>query len=237
MDAEPIRELAEDETFLFDCNCAVPCFNQCCRDLNQFLTPYDIIRLKNQLNLASGQFLDQYTETHLGPQTRLPVITLKPAPGGERKCPFVTPDGCGVYEDRPSSCRMYPIIRVLSRSRESGEKKIRYGLLTEPHCRGFEQKKHVTVREWMAGQGLLPFNEMNDLMMEIISLKNRCIPGYLTESVSRLFFTICYDIDLFRAEIGKPDGHGIRIPDAVAEDDTSLLRFGLAYLQQHVFSV
>ena len=56
MEEEQIKELAEDEPFNFDCRCQVPCFNRCCRDLNQFLTPYDIIRLKNHLNLSSAFF-------------------------------------------------------------------------------------------------------------------------------------------------------------------------------------
>lgn len=234
MEEEQIKELSEDEPFNFDCQCQVPCFNKCCRDLNQFLTPYDIIRLKNHLNLSSALFLERYTENHIGPQTRLPVITLKPAAGNERKCPFVTPSGCSVYENRPSSCRMYPIIRVLSRSRESGEKHVRYALLKEPHCHGFEQPRQLTVREWMAGQGLLPFNEMNDLMMDIISLKNRCMPGYLNDDTKHVFFTLCYDMDGFRANMGKL---GIQAPDSVTGDDTDLLRFGMTHLQQNVFNI
>jgi len=230
-----IKELTEDEPFHFDCHRKVPCFNQCCRDLNQFLTPYDIIRLKNHLNLPAGLFLETYTETHLGPQTRLPVITLKPAAGMEHICPFVTPSGCGVYENRPSSCRMYPIVRVLSRSRESGEKIIRYALLKEPHCRGFEQPRQITVREWMGGQGLLPFNEMNDLMMDIISLKNQNMPGYLTDDGTRLFFTLCYDMDTFRKGVSDLNGRRIDVPDSAMGDDADLLRFGMAYLKRHLF--
>ena len=237
MGEEKIKELSEDEPFNFDCQCQIPCFNQCCRDLNQFLTPYDIVRLKNHLNLSSTLFLERYTETHIGPQTRLPVITLKPAAGLERICPFVTPSGCNVYENRPSSCRMYPIIRVLSRSREFGETHIRYALLKEPHCRGFEQPRQLTVREWMAGQGLEPFNEMNDLMMDIISLKSRNMPGYLTDDIQSLFFTICYDIDRFRAEARKLGGRCLQVPESVMVHDMDLLRFGMAYLQQNVFTV
>ena len=34
--------LARDDQFQFACGPEVPCFNACCRDLNQFLTPYDL---------------------------------------------------------------------------------------------------------------------------------------------------------------------------------------------------
>ncbi len=47
-----------DTPFRFACNPGVACFNECCRDLNQFLTPYDVLRLKRGLGLSSRQFLD-----------------------------------------------------------------------------------------------------------------------------------------------------------------------------------
>ena len=74
-----IVELAEEESFCFDCQSLVPCFNECCRDLNQFLTPYDIVRLKNHFKLSSFDFLKHYTMQHVGSQTGLPVITITPA--------------------------------------------------------------------------------------------------------------------------------------------------------------
>jgi Fe-S-cluster containining protein len=233
MESEKIVELSEDEPFCFDCQSQVPCFNECCRDLNQFLTPYDIIRLKNYFKLSSSDFLKQYTTQHIGPQTGLPVIAITPADRFERICPFVTPSGCSVYENRPSSCRMYPVIRVLSQSREDGKKEIRYALLREGHCRGFEQKRQLTVREWMDGQGLGPYNENNDLMMDIISLKNQFMPGPLKGQTQRLFYTMCYDIDRFKEGEGVAELEHIELSDAVKSDDEKLLRFGMNYVKKY----
>ena len=39
--------LDPDDTIGFACHPGVPCFNHCCRDLNQALTPYDVLQLKN----------------------------------------------------------------------------------------------------------------------------------------------------------------------------------------------
>ena len=50
-----------DEVFRFACSPGVACFNACCRDLNQSLYPYDILRLKKRLKLPSGEFLERYT--------------------------------------------------------------------------------------------------------------------------------------------------------------------------------
>ncbi len=237
MESEKIIELSVEEPFCFGCHNHVPCFNECCRDLNQFLTPYDIIRLKNHFKLSSSEFLKQYTTQHIGPQTGLPVITITPADRFERVCPFVSASGCSVYENRPSSCRMYPVIRVLSRSREDGKQEIRYALLREKHCRGFEQKSQLTVREWMAGQGLASYNEANDLMMDIISLKNQTMPGPLKGHLQKLFYTMCYDIDRLKAPGGAAELEISEIPEAVKNDDEKLLRYGMNYLKKYFMAL
>ena len=237
MESGKIIELVDDEPFCFDCQSQVPCFNECCRDLNQFLTPYDIVRLKNHFKLSSTDFLKQYTMQHTGPQTGLPVITITPADRFERICPFVTPSGCSVYENRPASCRMYPVIRVVSRSREDGKKGIRYALLKENHCRGFEQKRQLIVREWMTGQGLTTYNEANDLMMDIISLKNQYMPGPLKGHAQKLFYTMCYDLDRLKEADGAAGLEAIEISDAVKKDDEKLLRFAMNYLKKYFLAL
>ena len=121
-----ITPLKPTDHFTFACGPGLTCFNQCCRDLNQLLTPYDILRLKTGLGLTSGQFLERYTLEHTGPQTGLPVVALKPGERIDRCCPFVTTIGCAVYHDRPSSCRLYPLMRVAARSRADAEISVRF---------------------------------------------------------------------------------------------------------------
>ena len=65
-----LTPLSADDAFTFGCNPGVACFNECCRDLNQFLTPYDILRLKNHLNLSSSAFLERYTRHPYRPRDR-----------------------------------------------------------------------------------------------------------------------------------------------------------------------
>ena len=160
--------LALDDPFHFSCTKDIACFNECCRDLNQFLTPYDILRLKTRLKLSSNLFLTHYTTRHTGPETGLPVISLKTDSRLNHICPFVTVAGCRVYEDRPSSCRMYPVARAISRSRKTGKITEHFALLKEPHCQGHRQPITQTVTEWIDAQGLRPYNTHNDMMMELI---------------------------------------------------------------------
>lgn len=232
--------LSPKDTVRFSCSPQGPCFNECCKDLNQGLTPYDIIRLKNNLGLPSGLFLERYTRRHTGPESGLPIITLKPDPSLELRCPFVTPSGCGVYSDRPSSCRVYPLVRAASRSRETGEITERYMLLREPHCRGFEQDHTQTVAEWIEGQGLPAYNRLNDSLLEIIHLKRGLRPGPLDMESGRLFYLACYDLDTFRSQIFENGLLDDRNPDpGTLEDarnnDVALLTLGIKWIKQVLF--
>jgi len=47
--------------FKFNCHKNVSCFNKCCTDVNIFLTPYDIIRLKTILKCLPRNFWKVYT--------------------------------------------------------------------------------------------------------------------------------------------------------------------------------
>lgn len=235
-----IMPLAMDDTFTFACGEHVPCFNECCRDLNQFLTPYDILRLKRRFGMPSDLFLQRYTRQHTGPETGLPIITLKANRASELKCPFVTPSGCSVYEDRPSSCRTYPLARVVSRSRETGQVAEQYMLLKEPHCLGFNEKRSQTVREWIADQGISIYNEMNDRLMKIISLKNRRAPGQLDMKSRHLFHMALYDLDTFRSQIFENSMLGDFNPDAdtleaIRKDDVALLKLGYKWIKRILF--
>ncbi|MDY0374414.1 MAG: YkgJ family cysteine cluster protein [Desulfobacterium sp.] len=231
-----------DDEMNFGCSPDVSCFNDCCRDLNQALTPYDVLRLKNNLNLASGLFLKKYTSSHIGPESGLPVVTFKPDPATGHLCPFVSPEGCSVYPDRPASCRLYPLARAVARSRQTGEVTEFFALIEEPHCRGFGQNTGQTVRAWLAGQDLALHNQMNDRLMEVLSLKNRIMPGRLDPVDSARFYLACYDLDAFRSRItedGLPAGLDVpsALVDRLATDDTSLLDFGYIWIAYTLFGV
>ncbi len=43
----PGIRLRAGETFRFRCHPDIGCFNRCCRNLNLFLYPYDLIRLRS----------------------------------------------------------------------------------------------------------------------------------------------------------------------------------------------
>lgn len=68
---DSLPELKPGETFCFDCNPDVPCFNRCCAELTLPLTPYDVLRLRRNLGLGS-EFLATFTTLRSFPDTGFP---------------------------------------------------------------------------------------------------------------------------------------------------------------------
>ena len=235
----PIRH---DEQFRFACYHGVSCFNTCCRDLNQSLFPYDILRLKKGLRLSSGEFLERYTRQHMGPGSGLPIVTLKPDDAYRLTCPFVSENGCLVYADRPASCRTYPLVRAISRCRESGRITEGFMLLKEPHCLGHSESQKQTVGQWIKDQKIEAYNSVNDKMIQIIGLKNRVLPGPLDLKSRRLVYQALYDLDNFRKQFfhsGLLDNIDVDPQKlAAAEtDDLALLEVGMEWVRQTLFKV
>jgi len=234
--------LSPNDTFNFSCSSNLSCFNECCQDLVQYLTPYDILRIKNRLGISSDVFLQKYTTEHTGPETGLPVIAFKTKQTDRNKCPFISSSGCKIYEDRPSSCRMYPLARGVFRSRETEKITEQYVLLKETHCLGCSQEKIWTIGEWIIDQELAEYNKMNDMLMEIISLKNRLLPGVLDIKSRLVFHMACYDLDRFRTDIFEKDllkDFTCDTPDIlnkIKDNDTALLLLGLKWLKHILFN-
>ena len=150
---EPAK-LGMDSCLKFQCHPGVSCFTKCCRGIHIVLTPFDIIRLKNRLQLSSDEFLAIYTEAQMLEKTDLPVVTLRLLDDEQSSCPFVKEDGCMVYEDRPSTCRYYPLGVATLAYKEGADQSGFYFFVNESHCKGFEEDQVWTVREWRENQGV-----------------------------------------------------------------------------------
>jgi uncharacterized protein len=228
-----------DDKFGFACHKNVPCFNHCCKDLNQALTPYDVVRLKNHLHLTSREFLERYAVVYSGPATGLPVASLRFSADRDHNCPFVTPDGCKVYAARPSSCRIYPLARAIQRSRSDGRITEHYAVLKEDHCLGFEEDSHQTVRQWISDQALGTYHRMNDAMMGLIALKNQLRPGELSPEHQQLARMAFYDLDTLMEKASAGDlpsmDHDHLHPLPEKDQEEAWLLWSLAWIAQVLF--
>jgi len=140
-----------DHPFTFACGPELPCFTVCCSDLDLLLTPPDLLRLQRRLGLSSEKFLARYTERQLRGRAGLPFLFLRMREDEKKSCPFLTPQGCAVYSDRPLACRLYPLgLLPPAPEIESGGEKFK--LIRETHCQGHWAARIWTVREWLADQ-------------------------------------------------------------------------------------
>ena len=109
IDQEEAERLSWDSRFHFNCHSELACFNQCCQNPTVILKPYDILRLRKRLGITSTEFLERYTTKVLEDKSRLPLVMLDIDREEGTGCPFLEAVGCGVYEDRPGACRLFPV--------------------------------------------------------------------------------------------------------------------------------
>jgi len=239
----PPEQLSMRSKFKFNCHKGVKCFTDCCRGINIMLTPYDILTMRKKLDLTSEEFLAMFTDPHILEKGDLPVVTLKLLDDERKSCPFVEDkDGCAIYEDRPTTCRYYPIgVGSLSYSGEKGEKDEFFFTVKEAHCLGFEEDKEWTVAEWREDQGVDLRDEVNDGWFDLI-VRKKSLPDSmkLSEESKKMFFMVCYNVDKFKKFVfnstflERYDFSKEKI-DEIRNDDVKLLQFGFEWLKFSFF--
>ena len=185
------EELMEKEDRVhFQCRPGLSCFTTCCQDVNIFLSPYDIVRLKNRLGVPSDEFLEAHTRTLLAPGGGIPLIQLKMREP-DRRCPFVADEGCSVYEDRPWACRMFPL--------DWSDEPQGYRFLAGPdRCKGRLEPEALTIQQWLRTQELGPYDDM-DLRFQIVTRYPRLAEAGLSDpKIQHMVRMACYDLDTFR---------------------------------------
>ena len=236
----PVR-LGLDDTIQFRCRPGIACFNKCCQNINIMLTPYDILRLKNRLGVTSAEFLEKYATVFEMDAHGLPGIRMK-TKEGTAECQFLTPEGCGVYEDRPAACRYYALGATTMRAKDSATPEEFYFVVKEEHCLGHDEPRTLTVREYRQEQGVDQYDEMTREWRDIILKKRSSGPtvGKPSQKSMDLFYLASYDLDNFRVFIASPFFHDVYDVEPayfqkLLSDEVELMRFATRYLKQVLF--
>lgn len=201
---EHIHKLTDGQEFSFACHPGVPCFTECCRQLELALTPYDVLCLQKELGISGPEFLDHYAVIENGKTDIFPQIYLGMVDDGRASCPFVSGEGCKVYTGRPAPCRTYPLGRGAWQD-ETGAHQAFYVLLKEPHCKGFNESARLTINLWIDDQELSSYYKANDLMLPLLhheKIKKGFRP---TAAQQDLYLATLYDLDTFCKDKGQPD--------------------------------
>lgn len=237
----PVK-LTPNSRFKFRCHKGVKCFTACCSNINIVLPPYDLLRLRKRLGMTTEDFINKYGEVEILAKTLLPVITLKMRNDEKKSCPFVTAEGCTVYEDRPSNCRYYPLGMATLRKKDAeGGKDEFYFMIKEDHCKGFEEDKDWTVAEWRKDQEADLYDDINRGWMEVLIKKKSFGEKEFPKIKNEMFFMISTNTDYLRDFIFESsflDTYDIpqeRI-EKVRTDDAELLKLGFEWLRSAMFA-
>ncbi|GAB4177738.1 MAG: YkgJ family cysteine cluster protein [Rhodocyclaceae bacterium] len=225
----------------FRCHKGIACWNACCSNIDISLTPYDILRLKDRLGLGSTQFLAEYTVPYEMEKDGIAGVKLRPVEGGTA-CRFMKPEGCGVYEDRPTACRYYPVALLSMRRQDEYVDRDSYALVKEEHCKGHLEPRSLTIDEYRAEQGLDRYDELARGWRQLVLKKKSSGPAVGKPSLRsrQLFFITCYDVDSFRSFVsskGFNEVYELAQDEraAILADDVALMQFGFRFLRQVLF--
>lgn len=226
---EPSRtaqNLTENSPFNFACHDALPCFTQCCKDVNIYLTPYDSLRLRQALRIGSSEFLAKYTRSFLAGVGNIPVVQLL-MDQQTLYCPFVAEDGCRVYANRPWACRMFPL--------DLSSMDARFRIIAgKERCKGLFERSGGTVGDWLESQGVIEYAEMDKEFQSVVPEGFK--PGApMNEGLGRVLF-LAYDLDRF-AELLEDSRfrmfHEVddNMLSLVRKDAKELLRLAFRYIR------
>ncbi len=224
----------------FNCHKGISCFNACCQHADIQLTPYDILRLKDNLGLSATEFLKKHTVPFEMDKDGMPGVKLRT--NDEGACLFVGEEGCGVYPDRPTACRYYPIGHMAMRQAGSPDDEARYFLIKEDHCKGHEEAREVSVTDYRKEQEVEIYDQINREWLQLILKKKSTGPsiGRPSDTSLQLFFMCSYDVDrLRRFVLSDSFRASYDMDDAfyatVEKEDLALMQFGTRFLKQVLF--
>ena len=235
------RQLEPGERFPFGCHPGVPCFNQCCADVNIMLTPLDVLQLARSVGIPTGEFLDSYTIHPITKDLHLPLVMLAMRDEPEKRCPFVGDEGCTVYEQRPWACRMYPLGLAIPPARAGETPEPLFFLFEDDHCQGRMQQGEWTAETWRRDQHVDKRDEIEAGFRELVTHPWFIGGRRLDPKRLHMFYTACYDLDTFREFVFKSTFRerfelADDLLDELATNDLALLQFGFRWLRFALFA-
>jgi hypothetical protein len=238
------RRLSESDPFRFACHGGLSCFNQCCRNLNLFLYPYDVLRLKNRLGISAADFLDRYVDVVMRAGNYFPDVLLSMSETTEKTCPFLTEEGCAVYSDRTYSCRLFPIEQGLHYDGSDREGHMVYFFRPPDFCRGQDEERLLTVKQWIGDQEAETYIRMTRCWAEVKALFTTDPWGAEGPSGPRakMAFMASYNLEsfrnfLFNSTFLKRYWVSGEVLEKIRESETELLLFGFEWIRYFVWGL
>jgi hypothetical protein len=244
IDKFPGIRIQEGESFNFRCHPEVECFNKCCRNLNLFLYPYDVLQLKKSLEITSDAFLDQYVDVVMRPDNHFPEVLLRMADNPEKTCPFLTEAGCAVYHHRPDTCRTFPVEQGVIYDDARRKDMPVYFFRPPDFCLGQRELQGWTIPEWIEDQDAETYHRMTIKWSEIKRLFQSDPWGFEGPEgpKAKMAFMATYNLDKFREFIFQSSflmRYHVRSPlrKKLKADDVALMKFGFEWVKAFVWGM
>ncbi len=242
IDQLPGRRLAPEETFNFRCHSGLACFNQCCRNLNLFLYPYDVLRLSRCLGISTDSFIDEYVDIVLREGGAFPEVLLRMAENDEKTCPFLTDSGCRVYTDRPDTCRTFPVEQGALFDAATGHCSVIHFFRPPDFCLGRHESAQWTAASFEQDQEARRYHDMTLQWAAIRRLFDNDPWGVEGPQGNRakMAFMATYNLDRFREFIFSSSFFKrYRVKPALQKklrtSDEALLLFGFDWVLHFVW--
>lgn len=244
IDQLPGRRLQPGTTFKFRCHSGLACFNLCCRNLNLFLYPYDVLKLRRRLGITADQFIDRHVDLVMRPGHFFPEVLLRMAENEQHTCPFLNAEGCRVYLDRPDTCRGFPVEQGLLYKGNSKRGTTVHFFRPPDFCLGRHEAQSWTLDTWADDQQARAYHEMTGLWADIRHLFQQDPwgpPGFESPK-GRMAFMAAYNMDRFRSFVFESTflkRYRVKA-DLVKKlrfSDTALLKFGFEWIRVFVWNL
>jgi len=226
------RTMTWDDTFGFHCYRGIDCFNSCCRDVTIFLNPLDASRMRKALGIHSSDFLEKYTHRLISQINGMPAVSLRMQEDQDKRCPFVTDQGCSIYNSRPYPCRLYPL---------DTDQGVEYRFIVDSgFCHGLLEQDQWTVEEWRKDQGLYDYDDLDHDLKDVMNPDQLWEEKIADPRMQDMVLMSLYDPDRFREFIFestflrkfKVDED---IQQRIREEDLALLFFASEWLRFILF--
>ena len=231
------KKLDYNENFQFKCHSGLECFNWCCQNKRLNLYPYDMLQLRHGLKMSSEQILEQYIDLEIDPQSGWPLLRIKLKHDGI--CPFVSKNGCSIYEHRPTCCRMFPLTRAVALKEDNEFEEIFY-ITRADNCLGYGEQHTLNVKQWIEDQQLSQCHEANNRIMKFYLHPKRKRPMELSDKEMHAIIMALFNLDIFFSFIQQKEFRDLydilqeQIEQAL-KSDVDLLNLGQDWLIDQLF--
>jgi len=244
IDKIPGIRIDGDDTFCFRCHPGIACFNRCCRNLNLFLYPYDVVRLKNAMDMSSDEFLDTYADVVLRSSNFFPEVLLRMSDNEKRTCPFLTESGCSMYPDRPDTCRTFPIEQGILYDSDTQKDTPVYFFRPPDFCLGQHETKEWTLSLWTKDQEAELYHKMTIRWAKLKRMFQTAPWGSqgLQGPKAKMAFMATYNIDRFREFVFQSSFlKRYKVKSSILKklktDDVELLQLGFEWVKFYLWGI